>query len=320
MVNGEAELGLLSVVIANWNGRAYLPACLKALAAQEYQPLEIILVDNASSDESVAYLREHHPQVHLLELPVNRGFTGASNAGLRAARGEFLALLNNDTEVTPGWAKAAIDAFRRWPALGSVASKILLFERRNVLHTAGDYFTRDGRAGNRGVWECDEGQYEREEFVFSACGGAAIYRREMLADVGLLDDDFFFSGEDVDLGWRAQLRGWPCLYVPQAVVYHHLSASGGGVTASYYDGRNRIAIVVKNLPGAFWRRYGPRILWRQFCWAIAAIRAWRGAEARAQLRGMWAGLRLLPNMWRKRRAVQATRSVPLVELERLLVP
>lgn len=292
VADSAQRAGLLSVIIPNWNGMAYLPACLAALAAQDYAPLEIIVVDNASADGSVELLRARHPEIRLLELTENRGFTGACNAGLRAARGEFLALLNNDTEAAPGWATAAIHALRQRPTVGSVASKLLLHDRRDVIHTAGDYFTRDGCAGNRGVWERDDGQYENEEFVFSACGGAAIYRRAMLEDIGLLDDDFFFSGEDVDLGWRAQLRGWRCLYVPQAVVYHHLSASGGGVTASYFDGRNSIAILVKNLPGAFWRRYGARIVWRQARRALAALRQWRGPEARAQLRGMAAGLLL----------------------------
>ena len=317
---GAAEAGLLSVIIPNWNGMRYLPACLTALAAQDYAPLEIIVVDNASDDGSVEYLRAEHLDVRLLELPQNRGFTGACNEGLRVARGEYLALLNNDTEAAPAWAAAAISALRGRPEVGSVASKLLLYERRDVIHTAGDYFTRDGCAGNRGVWERDAGQYEREEFVFSACGGAAVYRRALLEDIGLLDDDFFFSGEDVDLGWRAQLRGWRCLYVPGAVVYHHLSASGGGVTASYYDGRNSIAILVKNLPGALWRRYGARIVWRQARRAGLALREWRGAEARAQLRGMGAGLLLAPRMFRKRRAVQSTRRVRIEELERALTP
>ena len=124
---------------------------------------------------------------------------------------------------------------------------MLLFDQRDHIHTAGDYFTRDGRAGNRGVWQTDDGQFDREEYVFSACGGSSVYRRALLDQVGLLDDDFFFSLEDVDLGWRAQLAGWRCLYTPAAIVYHHLSATGGGVTASYYDGRNLIFVLVKDL-------------------------------------------------------------------------
>src|SRR5690606_3255886 len=236
---------LFSVIIPNWNGKHFLPTCLDALKAQTYPRVEVIVVDNASTDGSQALLKTDYPWVKLVELPANRGFTGACNAGIRAATGDYIALLNNDTEVAPDWVAAVADTFERYPDAGSVASKMLLFDRRDTFHTAGDYFTLDGRAGNRGVWQTDEGQYDREEYVFSACGGSAVYRRAMLDDIGLLDDDFFFSGEDVDLGWRAQLAGWRCLYTPRAIVYHHLSATGGGVTASYYDGRNLIYILAK---------------------------------------------------------------------------
>ena len=311
---------LFSVVIPNWNGARYLPTCLDALAAQTYPHMEIIVADNASADGSQALLRERYPHVRLLQLPDNQGFTGACNAGIQAARGEFIALLNNDTEADPGWAAAVVDAFARHPEAGSVASKMLLFDRRDHIHTTGDYFTVDGRAGNRGVWERDEGQYDREEEVFSACGGSAVYRRAMLDQIGLLDDAFFFSGEDVDLGWRAQLAGWRCLYTPAAVVYHHLAATGGGVTASYYDGRNLIYILVKDYPAALWRRYGLLVLRAQIALAWQALRAWRGAAARARLRGMLAGLLGAPRMLRARRQVQQTRAVSLDYLETILWP
>lgn len=311
---------LFSVVIPNWNGKKFLPTCLDALAQQSYPNIEIIIVDNASRDGSQAFIRQHYPAVRLIELPENRGFTGACNAGMQAAHGEYICLLNNDTEVDRHWAAALVAAFQRHPEVGSLASKMLLFDRRDHIHTTGDFFTRDGRAGNRGVWERDEGQYEREEFVFSACGGSAVYRRAMLDQIGLLDDDFFFSGEDVDLGWRAQLAGWRCLYTPAAIVYHHLSATGGGVTASYYDGRNLIFILVKNYPSALWRKYGGSVLRSQWRLAWDALRAWRGAAARARLRGMLAGLWALPRIWRKRRAVQATRVVSINYLETLLSP
>ncbi|MEP7291962.1 MAG: glycosyltransferase family 2 protein, partial [Chloroflexota bacterium] len=224
--------------------------------------------------------------------------------------------LNNDTEADPGWAAAVVDAFERHAEIGSVASKMLLFDQRDHIHTAGDYFTRDGRAGNRGVWQADAGQFDREEYVFSACGGSSVYRREMLDQIGLLDDDFFFSLEDVDIGWRAQLAGWRCLYTPVAIVYHHLSATGGGVTASYYDGRNLIYVLVKDFP--LWRKYGLRIVRAQVRLASEAVRAWRGEAARARLRGMLAGLVGVPRMLRKRRSIQATRKLSDAELEALL--
>lgn len=312
------DSALFSIIIPNWNGARFLPTCLDALARQTYSPLEVIVVDNASHDGSQALVTERYPGVKLIELPENRGFTGACNTGIQAARGEFVALLNNDTEVDAGWVAAVVDAFQRYPDIGIVASKMLLFEKRDHIHTAGDYFTTDGRAGNRGVWQPDTGQFDREEYVFSACGGSSVYRRAMLDKIGLLDDDFFFSLEDIDLAWRAQLTGWRCLYTPRALVYHHLSATGGGVTASYYDGRNLIFVLVKNFPAALWRRYGWSILWAQARLAWDALRAWRGAAARARLRGMFAGLRGLPLMWRKRRAVQAMRTVSADEIERIL--
>lgn len=314
------EPSRFSVVIPNWNGARFLPTCLDALARQTYPHLEVIVVDNDSHDESKPLLREHYPWVVVLELPENRGFTGACNAGIEAAHGGYIALLNNDTEVDPGWAAAVVDAFERHPDAGSIASKMLLFDRRDHLHTAGDYFTVDGRAGNRGVWQKDEGQFDHEDYVFSACGGSSAYRRMMLDQIGLLDDDFFFSGEDVDLGWRAQLAGWRCLYTPRAIVYHHLSATGGGVTASFYDGRNLIYILAKNYPAALWHKYGRQVLRAQWRLAFAALRAWRGAAARARLRGMLAGLVGLPRIWRKRRAVQATRTVSVDYLESVLSP
>jgi len=309
---------LLTVIVPNWNGSKFLPTCLDALARQTYPAVEIIVADNASEDGSQELIRTQYQQVKLIELPENRGFTGACNAGIQTAMGEFIALLNNDTEVDVNWAAAVMDAFARHPEVGIVASKMLLFDQRDHIHTAGDFFTLDGRAGNRGVWQRDEGQFDYEEYVFSACGGSSPYRKTMLDQIGSLDDDFFFSLEDIDLAWRAQLSGWRCLYTPQAIVYHHLSATGGGVTASYYDGRNLIFTLVKNYPAELWRKYGWSVLRAQLRLAWEAIKAWRGAASRARLRGMWVGLWHLPRLWRKRRTIQQMRTVSTEYLETIL--
>lgn len=311
---------LVSVVIPNWNGAHFLPGCLDSLRRQDYAPLEILVADNASSDGSRDLLAAQYSDVTLVALPENRGFTGACNAGMTAARGEIVILLNNDTETAPGWVSAIVDTFARHPEAGLVASKMLLFDRRDHFHTAGDLFRVDGRLFNRGVWERDEGQYDQEEYVFSACGGSAAYRRAMLDEIGLLDDDFFFSCEDMDLAWRAQLAGYRCVYQPAAVVYHRLAATGGGVTASYHDGRNMIWLLVKNYPGALWRKHGLKVLRAQLGLAWEALRAWRGAAARARLRGMVAGLIGIPRMMRKRRGIQRARRVSLAYLESILTP
>ncbi len=309
----------VSVIIPNWNGAHHLPTCLESLRAQRWTNVEIIVVDNASKDASLAVLARY-PEVAVLPQRKNLGFTGACNVGLRVARGEIKVLLNNDTEADPDWLAVIVDAFRRHPEAGMVASKMRLFDRRDVLHTAGDYVTPDGMAHNRGIWHRDGGQYDHEAYVFSACGGSAAYRRQMLEEIGLLDASFFFSFEDVDLAWRAQLAGWRCLYTPAAIVYHKLKASGGGATASFYDGRNRILTLIKNYPADLWTHHRPDVIQAQVNLVKEAARAWRGREARATLRGVAAGLLRLPFFLPRRRAIQARRRASLLYLERLMNP
>ncbi|MGD2145986.1 MAG: glycosyltransferase family 2 protein [Anaerolineae bacterium] len=309
----------VSVIIPNWNGVEHIPSCLDSLRRQSFEGFEVIVADNGSTDGSLALLGQDYPEVQVLALGENRGFTGACNAGIRSARGAYIALLNNDTEVDAGWLAVVVAAFERHPEAGMIASKMLLFDRRDVFHTAGDFYRVNGLPGNRGVWERDEGQYDEEAFVFGACGGSAAYRRTMLEQVGMLDEDFFFSLEDVDLAWRAQLAGWRCLYAPQAIVYHKLSATGGGTTASFHDGRNTIYLLLKDYPGDLWRQHWRAILRAQARIAGEALAAWRGAAARARLRGQLAGLILgPPRMLPKRRAVHRLRKVDRAYLERVL--
>lgn len=309
---------LVSVVIINWNGAHYLPTCLDSLRAQTHPRTEILVADNASTDGSQALVREQYPEVKLVALPENRGFTGGNNAGIDASTGDIVILLNNDTEVEPDWIAQVVAAFERHAEAGLVASKMLLFDRRDTFHTTGDFFRTDGLPGNRGVWQKDVGQYDAEEYVFGACGGSMAVRRAVLDQIGLLDDDFFFSAEDVDFCWRAQLAGWRCVYAPRAVVYHHLAATGGDVTASYYNGRNFIYLLAKNYPGDLFRRHWRGVLGQQWRITREALGAWRGEAARARLRGIMAGLRGLPKMLGKRRRIQRTRSVSLEYLESIL--
>jgi GT2 family glycosyltransferase len=309
---------LVSITIPNWNGAHHLPTCLGSLRAQTHPRVEVIVADNGSTDGSLELLARDYAWVRVLALGENRGFTGACNAGMRAAQGEFVALLNNDTETDPHWVAEIVAAFERHPEAGLVASKMLLFDRRDTFHTAGDFYRVNGVSGNRGVWQKDEGQYEREEYVFNACGGSAAYRRTMLDQTGFLDEDFFFSCEDLDLAWRAQLAGWKCVYTPRAVVYHKLKASGGGVTASFHDGRNFIYLLAKDYPGDLWRVHWHAILRAQLRITAEALRAWRGDAARARLRGQLAGLLGAPRMLRKRQRVQRSRVVDRSYLESIL--
>ncbi len=311
----------VSVIIPHWNGRHHLDDCLNALRRQTYADHEVILVDNGSTDGSQTYVRERFPEVRLVEMGHNSGFTGAGNAGYAASRGEFVCLLNNDTEADANWLAAIVEVFDRRPRVGIVASKMLLFDQRDHFHTAGDFYRVDGIPGNRGVWQADRGQYDREEPVFSACGGAAAYRRQMLAEIGFLDDAFFFSCEDIDLAWRAHLAGWEVRYTPAAVVYHKLKASGGsGVVGSYHDGRNFLYVIWKNYPTRLLRQHAGDILRAQLRITGEALRAWRGPAARARLRGQLAGLLALPRLWPARRHIQATRRIDDATLAARLTP
>jgi GT2 family glycosyltransferase len=316
----ELLMPTISIVIPHWNGRHHLDDCLSALRRQTFTDFEVILMDNGSTDGSQAYVRDCFPEVRLVELGENLGFTGACNAGYAVAQGEIIVLLNNDTEADEGWLTAVCQAFLNHPNVGMVASKMLLFDRRDHLHTAGDFYRVDGIPGNRGVWQRDVGQYDQEEIVFSACGGTAAYRRTMLEEIGFLDDDFYFSCEDVDIGWRANLAGWQVLYVPTAVVYHKLKATGGSVTGSYYDGRNFLYLIWKNYPLSLWRHHWRDVLQSQLSITFAALKAWRGEAARARLRGQLAGLWGIFKMWPKRRQVQALRRVDDERLTAVLTP
>ena len=297
----------ISIIIPHLNGRHHLDDCLQSLRRQTWRDFEALLVDNGSTDGTQAYVAENYPEVRLVQLPENRGFTGACNAGWQAAQGEIIILLNNDTEADPRWLAEVMAAFDRHPRAGSIASKMLLFDRRDHLHTAGDFYRVDGIPGNRGVWQADAGQFDQEEMVFSACGGSSAYRRALLDEIGFLDDDFFFSCEDVDVGWRANLAGWEVWYAPTAVIYHKLKATGGAVTGSYYDGRNFLYLIWKNYPASLLRQNGRLIARAQLNITKEALQNWRGEAARARLRGQWAGLWGIFKMWPKRKEVQALR-------------
>ncbi len=314
------QIPRVSVIIPNWNGAQLLPTCLDSLARQTLS-CEIVVVDNASTDESRALLARAYPQVRVLAMDRNRFFAGAVNAGIRATRSEIVALLNNDTEAEPTWLKELVRALDANPRAGMAASKIRLFHERDKLHSAGDFVRVDGIPGNRGVWQVDRGQYDDPRAappLFGVCGGACALRRTMLDAIGLFDEELEFNCEDVDLNWRARLAGYACAFAPRAIVYHMLSASGGGAFASFYTGRNFIRVLAKNYPASLWHKHRRAILAAQLAVMRDALGAWRGAAARARLRGQLAGLLALPRALRQREPVRALQRVSDAEIEALL--
>jgi GT2 family glycosyltransferase len=309
-----------SVVIPNWNGAAHLPACLDALQRQTCTGFETIVVDNGSTDGSLDLLTERYPDVRIVALPHNRGYAGGCNAGLGAADGDILFILNNDTEVEPAWLAELLLALEEHPEAGMATPKVLLWDDHTRLHTTGDHVRTNGIPDSRGVWELDKGQFDDQPYVFGASGVAPAYRRAMLEDIGLFDVDFQSYCEDVDLSWRAQLAGYRCVYAPRARLYHKVSATGKGTIRSFYVARNTIWMLAKNLPLELWQRHRREILAAQWQRLADALRAWRGSAARATIRGQLASLAGLPTMLRKRRAIQSTRRVDQAYIETLLTP
>ncbi|MBM3790836.1 MAG: glycosyltransferase family 2 protein, partial [Acidobacteria bacterium] len=246
------EVPLVSIVVPNWNGRDYIEECLQSVQGQTYPRIELIVVDNGSTDGSRELLRQEvsaMPGMKLVELPVNRGFAGGVNAGIRAASGEFVALLNNDAVAAPEWL-ARLVAHMRSPSVGMAASKILFYDRRTVIDKAGHLFYPDGLNRGRGAGEADAGQYDEAGEILFPDGCAALYRSSTLEEAGLFDEQFFAYGDDADLGLRARWLGWECVYVPGAEVYHRHSSSLGkySLEKAYLVERNRLWVAVKLLP------------------------------------------------------------------------
>ncbi len=292
----------VSVIIVNWNGRHLLPECLDSLRAQTRPADEIVVIDNGSNDGSQALIRERYPEVTLVELDDNKGFSAANNIAIHRAKGDYIALLNNDLLVAPQWIATMVAAIETDASLGSCACKMLSYNRRNIIDAAGMNYSKSGEASNRGFGEQDGEEFSRPKTVFGACAGAALYRATMLQDIGLFDEDLYIYYEDVDLAFRAQLTGYNCLYVPEAVVYHHHSASNSNPANKYYYlVRNNVLVIAKTVPTPLLGRYLILIIARLVKTGLVITRA---GYLQAYVRGCLDAVRLLPLMMRKRRTIQ----------------
>ncbi|MCY3709252.1 MAG: glycosyltransferase family 2 protein [Caldilineaceae bacterium] len=314
-----ARAPFFSVLIPNYNGVRYLPDLFAGLASQSFTDFELIFADDASSDDSVAWVQASAPQARILAGSGNKGFVGTVNRAARAARGRVMVLLNNDTQPAPDFLAELAQTVCSQPRAGIVAAKLLLFEERDRIHTAGDMMGRDGIPRNRGVWATDSGQFDNSEEVFGGCGGAMAVRRELWEALEGFDEDFWMYIEDVDFSFRAQLLGWHTAFAPAAVVFHKLGGSGGDELSSFYVGRNTIWTLAKNMPTPLLLSHSSQIVKAQLSISADALRNCRGSAARARLRGQLAGLLGLPRVLRQRALVQARKRRHDVEIDRLLI-
>jgi GT2 family glycosyltransferase len=314
----EALPPRVTVVIPNWNGERFLRLCLGSLREQTLGAFETILVDNGSVDGSVTFVKEHFPEVDVVPLDENRGIAAAFNAGIEASTAEFVVLLNNDTEQDPGWLEALVRGAEDHPEAGFFASKLVDFHDRTMLDGAGDAMRLSGLPYRLGHGERDGGRFDRPGYVFGACAAAALYRRDMLDEVGLFDEDFVSYCEDGDLSFRAQLAGYRCFYVPGAVVYHMGSASTGGKrspTATRLGSRNSSSLLVKNLPLSAVPHILPFFIFGQLGRMITAAVT---GSLRAHLEGLAGAWRHLPLMLAKRAEIQKRKKLSDAEIRRLL--
>lgn len=239
-----------TIVIPNYNGKHFMEDCLAALKKQNCRDFETLVVDNGSSDGSVEYLRTRYPEVKLIVLYTNTGFSGAVNEGIRASKSPYVLLLNNDTKATPDFVGELIRAIEKDEKIFSVSSKMIQMTAPDYMDDAGDLFNLIGWGFRRGVAH-PVSEYNKEARVFSACAGAAIYRKSCFETIGYFDEKHFAYLEDVDIGWRARIMGWRNTYCPTAVVQH----VGSGTSGSKYNdfkvylaARNSIYLIYKNMP------------------------------------------------------------------------
>jgi hypothetical protein len=306
----------ISIIVVNWNGKSLLKDCLGPLSRQQGATCELIFVDNGSSDGSVEWVRTKFPQIKVVQLPSNQGFTGGNSAGLEAAQGEFIALLNNDTRADERCLGELILPMIRDARVGISAAKLLL-DGPQVINSVGIGLTTAGVGFDRGYGEgiC---LYDTPERVFGACAAGVLYRRSMLEEIGFFDRDFFLYSEDVDLSFRAQIAGWKCAYVPTAIIYHKLNTTARKLSDLhvYYHTRNLEFVWVKNMPTMLMLRYLHHKIVQEFgafCYLCLRHGKWKPF-----FRAKRDALKMLPAMLRKRREIQGRRRVSNAYLQSML--
>lgn len=265
----------IDIVIPNWNGRKMLEICLASLSVQTYSRFRVFVVDNGSTDGSADFVKTHYPDVELIALSENKGFSPAVNIGIEAGDNDWVLLLNNDIEMHPSCLQNLMDATKAEPDHQWFALKMISFHERHILDGAGDGVIRGGVGYRLGTMEADGDRYDKKRQVFGSCGGASLYHRHMLSTVGRFDDDFFAYLEDVDLNMRAVRSGFTCCYIPDAIVYHIGSATTGSKINRLtikLSTRNNIFVICKNYSWSMLFRFLPALVVYQFFWFLFVIK------------------------------------------------
>jgi hypothetical protein len=311
---------MVSIVIPNYNGVAHLKVCFESLRNQVYSDFKVCLVDNNSSDNSIIFTKENFPEVEILSLDSNTGFAKAVNEGIKHSLENkntgYIVLLNNDIECDKNFIKELLSGFKS-EETGSVACKMLNYYKREFIDNAGDFIKRKGSPYPRGNGEKDIGQYDVEEFIWGACAGAAMYKREVFEKAGFFDEDFFAYYEDVDFNFRMQLVGYKCYYNPKAVCFHKRGSTLKhkiGFETMFCE-KNLVAVRLKNYPVKI------LIKWAPFFMVVRLMRYYgffRNHSSRVcwfAFKGFLIGLTEVPKSLAKRRKIQKQRKVTYEYIE-----
>ncbi len=311
---------LVSVIVLNWNNKQDLEVCLNSLAKQTYPNYEVIVVDNASTDDSVNLVKKKFSKFRLIENKENYGFAKGNNIGINQANGTYIITLNNDTKVDPKWIEEYVKLAEEHPEVGSLSCKMLFFDKPEIINSIGLKLYWDGKAVDEGINEEDNEQYEGIREVFGPCGGSAFFRKEALEDVKLdrdyYDSDFGFYSEDLDLSFRLQLKGWKCLYAPKAKLFHKFRGTTGKIHdfGLYYAIKNKVLFMVKNYPLRLLIFYSPIIVIRQITSFLYYLIKLNKRAFQSRMLIFW----YLPKMLRKRWKIQRTRKVSYSKVRSLL--
>lgn len=303
----------VSIIIVNWNGEYLLKKCLDSALKQTYENYDVIVVDNASTDGSVEFIKNNYQSVRIIQNKVNYGYAKGNNIGIKSVQSDFIATLNTDTEVNLNWIRELVKVMYADSTIGICASKQLFYNDRKRIDSAGIKLTPYCAGKNIGLGEIDNNQYKSKK-VFGANGASAFYRKKMLDEIGLFDEDYFLYEEELDLSWRAKLAGWKCMFVETAIVYHMRSetVNKSSYLCEYYSQRNRLFNIVKNPPIAAFFILFPFILkceidnWLNIIFTLN----------RNRLAGRIDFLKMFPVLIKKRHYIQKMKKISFFEFLR----
>jgi GT2 family glycosyltransferase len=302
---------LVSIIVVNWNGLRWLPDCFDSLAKQDWKNYEIIFVDNASEDESVSWVKKHYPKTKVVTNKTNLGFSDANNVAYKAASGEFVLFLNNDTRVTKTFLTELVKVLERDGNIGGAQSKILLMDHPDTHDSVGAFLTPTGFLYHYGFRQKDSTKFDKQIDLYTAKGACMMFRKSVLDEVAIngniFDPDYFAYFEETDMCHRVWIAGFKTVYAYKSVIYHKMGATSSSMNNAliqYHSFKNRIHTYIKNLGSKSLWQVVPLHLFLCICYATYSILRGKFRLGFAVLKAIWWNIKHFSDMVRSRRFIQ----------------